>query len=78
MSSSKSKLLEERYGATSARGEGTKKKNRRKRKYPSNGGSKVVDVDIELGVRPQVKDELDDEYDEDAPPAVVTVEDERE
>ncbi len=35
-----------------------------------------MDVDVELGVRPEVKDELEDEY-EDAP-AVVTVEDESE
>ncbi len=75
-SSAKKKLLEERYGAKPACGKGTKKKFRRKREYPSNGGSKVVDVDVEFGVKPEVKDELDDGY-EDAP-AVVATEDESE
>ncbi len=73
-SSAKRKLLEERYGAKPACGKGSKKKIRRKKEYPINGGSKVVDVDVEFGVKPEVKDEPEDGY-EDAP-AVVAVEDE--
>ncbi len=43
---------------------------------PEQWGPKIVDVDVELGIRPEVKGELEDEY-EDAP-AVVTIEDESE